>query len=611
VTSFAYDPANATAFFTNNHFDFRDLMAVDLRTGEVRRLLREARIGEIAFNPADRSLIGVRHEDGHATLVRIPYPYEAWTKLHEFPWEHVPTDLDVSPEGRLLSASVNDDRGEQYLRVWELDRVIAGDLRPLREFHFGQSVPENFAFSKDGRYLYGASYYTGVSNIFRCEIATGRIDAVTNAETGFFRPVPLADGRLVAAAYTADGFVPVAIEPRVLEDVSAIRFLGAELAQKHPVVREWQVPDPATIDDAKLVGPPSPYVPLERVRAVNAYPVLQGYRESVGFGVRVNAEDPLLFASLSVTASWTPDPDLPGNERGHLNVEGRYRGWRAGLFWNRTDFYDIVGPVERSRKGFAATLGRNWTLASDDPRKLELVADAGFYDRIDTLPWAQNIPTDFNRMFTLAAGLRFQELRKSLGAIEDEKGATASLIAHAHHANGETTPQVTAHFDWGVALPQPHASLWLRTAAGAGDASGEPSLARFYFGSFRNNWLDHGAPKRYRDVEAFPGFGIEEIAALRYLRGMAEWNLSPILIENGGTPGFHASALRPSLFAAGLLTHPGGGASHRRYASVGGQLDLALGVLHKYEMTLSAGYAVGFAGARRAGDEWMLSLKIM
>ena len=60
-------------------------------------------------------------------------------------------------------------------------------------------------FTQDGRYLYGSSYYTGVSNIFRYEVATGEVEAVSNAETGFFRPVPLADGRLVVLTYTGAG----------------------------------------------------------------------------------------------------------------------------------------------------------------------------------------------------------------------------------------------------------------------------------------------------------------------------------------------------------------------------------------------------------------------
>ena len=84
-----------------------------------------------------------------------------------FPWEHVSTDLDISPDGsRLKSATVSTDNGDQYLRVWDLDKVMKGDLKPLSEYRLGRSVPEGFVFSPDGRYLYGSSYYTGVSNIF-------------------------------------------------------------------------------------------------------------------------------------------------------------------------------------------------------------------------------------------------------------------------------------------------------------------------------------------------------------------------------------------------------------------------------------------------------------
>ena len=50
---------------------YRDLMAVDLKTGEERMLLEDARIGEIVFNPVDRSLWGVRQANGLAALVRI------------------------------------------------------------------------------------------------------------------------------------------------------------------------------------------------------------------------------------------------------------------------------------------------------------------------------------------------------------------------------------------------------------------------------------------------------------------------------------------------------------------------------------------------------------
>ena len=112
--------------------------------------------------------------NGIAVLVRIPYPYTEWIRsCTRFPTNHVPYDLDISADGKLLSASMSEVNGDQFLRVWELDKVLKGDVEPLSEFRFGQTVPESFVFTRDGKYLYGSSYYTGVSNIFRYEVATG------------------------------------------------------------------------------------------------------------------------------------------------------------------------------------------------------------------------------------------------------------------------------------------------------------------------------------------------------------------------------------------------------------------------------------------------------
>jgi hypothetical protein len=41
------------------------------------------------------------------------------------------------------------------------------------------------------------------------------------------------------------------------------------------------------------------------------------------------------------------------------------------------------------------------------------------------------------------------------------------------------------------------------------------------------------------------------------------------------------------------------------------QLDFHFSVLHWYETTLSAGYAVGFREGRHTASEWMLSLKLL
>jgi hypothetical protein len=611
VTSFAFDPASGTAFFSNYNGAWRDLMAVDVKTGEVRQLLKHARIGGMVFNPADRSLLGVRHDRGLASLVRIPYPYSKWEELFTFGYGLVPYDLDVSPDGRKLSASMSEVGGEQYVRVWDLEQMLAGKMKPLSEFRFGQSVPESFVFSKDGKYLYGSSYYTGVSNVFRYEVATGEVEAVSNAESGFFSPLPLADGRLVVLTYTSAGFVPAIIEPKPLKDLSAINFLGNEVATKHPVVTTWQVPPPSTVDEEKLIVRTGDYYPPANLGLANGYPVLQGYKAYGGVGYRLNFEDLVRYAKLSVTAAYTPTTSLSKDERTHAQVDYSYLDWKASVSWNRSDFYDLFGPTLRSRRGLAAIVEYSRPLSYEPPRTLDWKSKLAYYSNLDALPSSQNVGATFPRLATAETGLFFSEVRRSIGAVDDEKGLKWDVVLDASEAGGTTYPQLRGSIDFGIALPIPNSSIWLRNAAGVASGDRASPYTNFYFGGFGNNYVDSRTVKRYREYDSFPGFEIDEIGGRSFTRHMIEWNLPPVGFESIGTPDFHLRWLRPAVFASALWTEPGNPSLRNRYGSIGAQVDLSFNVLHYYDMSLSLGYAAGYRGGRRAGDEWMVSLKIM
>ncbi|MGD8906032.1 MAG: hypothetical protein PVG58_03980, partial [Gammaproteobacteria bacterium] len=284
VTATAFDPDSRTLFYTADNSAYRDLMALNVDTGESEMLFADLRVGELVFNRSDRSIWGVRHLNGLQTLVRMPYPYEEWFSVHTFSYGENLYDMDISPDGRLLSASYGNISGDQSLRIMEIETLLEGETRPIKEFNFGSAVPEGFVFSPDGRYLFGSSYYTGVSNIFRYEVATGDIQAVTNAESGFFRPVPLPDGSLIVFHYTGQGFVPAIIDPVPLEDVSAISFLGTRVIQAHPELAEWHAGSPAEVPLDELITGEGTYVPRENISLESVYPVVQGYKDSVGPG---------------------------------------------------------------------------------------------------------------------------------------------------------------------------------------------------------------------------------------------------------------------------------------------------------------------------------------
>jgi hypothetical protein len=285
VTSLAYDPDSRTAFFTNQNYAFRELLAIDVDTGKKRQLQKDARIGDLAFNRVDKSLWGIRHQNGFVTLVRIPAPYTEFNQVKTFRYGELIFDLDVSPDGELISASYGGIDGNQSVKVWRRSDLEQGNADdPVATLSLPPSVPENFTFTPDGKALLGNSYYTGVSNVFRLDIASGKYDVLTNAATGFFRPQLRPDGTLLVYDYTGDGFNPAIVTPEVKEDLANVRFLGTEVVKAHPELKQWGIGAPSKIPLDDLITQRGTYVPTKRMRFDAHYPILSGYDRSPAFG---------------------------------------------------------------------------------------------------------------------------------------------------------------------------------------------------------------------------------------------------------------------------------------------------------------------------------------
>jgi hypothetical protein len=610
VTALAFDEKNRTVFYTNDNNEYRDLMTVSLDGGKPQRLMKDARIGDLVFDETTSSLYGLRHQNGLVTLVRIPAPYDEWEDVHSWPYGMVPSEIDISPDGKLISATVAEINGRQFMRIYRIQELENGERVPLQQFDFGHAVPEGFVFSPDGRYLYGSSYYTGISNIFRYEVATGKIEAVSNAETGLFRPVPMSDGRLLVFEYTGDGFKPGIIEPVPLEDLSAIRFLGNEIVKKHPVVRDWAVGSPSEIEFDDLVNQRGMYQPPRELEVMSGYPVIEGYRDTVALGYRMNIMDPMGLNGLAATVSYSPDSSLDSDERLHADLEYRKLNWSFRYWHNLADFYDLFGPTERARKGNAFITRYDRALIYELPRRMDVEFSAAYYTDLDTLPNNQNVPTAFEELASGRAGLSYSHTRKSLGAVDHEKGFRWDAMGYADYANSDFVGKVRAGFDFGFALPIKHSSIWFYNSAGISSGDRDNSLANWYFGAFGNNYVDDGEIKRYREFYSLPGFEIDEIDGQDFAKSILEWNLPPIIFSEIGVPSFYLTWLRASLFGGVLMTDIGDSAHEETYSSLGFQIDLHFTIVHRLAMTLSAGYAQGYIDGKKYDDELMLSLKI-
>jgi hypothetical protein len=620
VTSLAFDPQTETLFFTSNNVTtYRNLEALDLHTGKTRMLFHAGRIGDIVFNPADRSLWGLRFVDGRDVLVRLPPPYNVWYRLYTFAPDEEAFDLDLSPDGTLASVSVS-GRGSRIgaphvtqVRVIRTDALVHGDATPLHTLTMGSAVPEGFVFSPDGRYLFGSSFYTGVSNIYRYELATEKLDAVSNAALGFFRPLALDDSRLIVLRYGAQGFVPTQIEAKPTEDLSAVTFLGERVAEKYPEVQSWVAQVPSTIRYESQIVSQGAYRPAHQLEFDSLIPVIKGYFDSVSLGANARFSDPIGWAWINVDTTYSPDNSLPSKERLHAIVTAHIPEWTAGVAWNRDDFYDLFGPTKRSLAGYNGYVSYDHFFIYDLPQTMDFVAKVAYYGDLVTLPGFQNVLSPTSTLFTTDFGLTSVDTRRSPGAVDDETGHIWSLKAHTYSAPGEFIPSIRGTFDVGFPLPLDHSSIWLRTGAAVSAGARDNPLSNFYLGGFGNNWVDSGAnggAQRYRELLGMPGFDIDALQGKSLVKAMLEWCIPPARFEALGSPGFYVSWARPALFVTALGTDLNDAAHRQEAYDVGGQLDFQLHVMHRFPMMLSVGVAQGFRGGGFATTEFMASLQV-
>ncbi len=610
VSSVAYDPETGTAWFTTDNYAYRDIVQIDTRTGKKNVILRDARIGDLVFNPADKSLWGVRHLNGKSSLVRMPAPYDKWNLVWASEFAQDFFDLDISPDGQLMAMTMGSTSGRQTLKVFRIEDLLANNTTEIASHQTGPAQPEGAAFSPDGKYIYFSSYLTGVSNIFRYEIDSGDWQAVSNAETGFVRPIPLKDGTLIVFEFTGEGFTPVRIQPEPLTEIATISFLGNRVAKKHDLRRKWSVGSPRKVDLKEVAPVESDYRPRRRLRVGSIYPIVEGFKDTAALGLHVNIEDPAYFNQLDITLSYSPGGNLGKGERFHADVAYKGLHWRGRYWHNDADFYDLFGPTKRARKGDAFIVGYERALIYDDPRELRIAAELGYYTGLDTLPQNQNVATGFENILGGEVSLSYTNTQDSLGSVDHEKGWRWNIATNVDRAGGDTVGRFHGGLDFGFALPIPNSSIWFYNSGGFAEGNRLNPLASYYFGGFKNNYVDDREIKRYREYDTFPGFEIDEIAARQFVKSVAEWNLPPLRFESIGTPGLFLANARTAFFGGALVTEPGG-MMERTVYSVGGQVDFNFTLAHRLPMALSVGYATGFESGSNRSDEVLISLKIM
>lgn len=610
VCELAYDPSAKTLFYTSDNNYWRDLNAVDVKTGKTKRLITDFRTGNLAFNKPDKSIWGIRHDNGISTIVKIDPPYNDWKAIYALPYGTDIYDIDVSPDGKLLTAAVANISGLQKLVVYEVEKLLNGNQESEELFDFDVSSPANFVFSENGKYLYGTSYYSGVSNVFRYDFEKKEMEILTNCETGFFRPVPVSEDSLITFRYTGKGFVPVWIADKTIEDASAITFLGQKIVEKYPQVTKWMPGSPADIDLNSVKTFEGDYNSWKNIGLASAYPVVEGYKDYAALGYRFNFRNELGYNGFDVTASYSPESTLDNDEKLHLGINYHFWAWKIHADYNSADFYDLFGPTKTSRKGYSLGLEYSKTLIYDKPKTLDIDFKIAGYGGLERLPDYQNVSATFDKLYTSKIGLKYDNVKRSLGAVDGEKGIRFHLNLRSNYVNSKLFSRIYGNFDYGILLPLNHSSIWLRTYFGYSSGYRANVFANFYFGGFGNNRVDYQTEKRYREYYSFPGIEINEIGGKTFAKALMEWTLPPVRFRRFGFLNLYCNWARFALFSSGIVTNPDEDLYKRELINIGAQLDFKLVIFSLLDSTFSLGYAAAFEKHYKPRKEFMVSLKL-
>jgi len=521
VTSLAYDTEQEKIFYSTHNGKWRSLRSLDLKTKENHELIEYSRTGDLAFNKADKSLWGIQHFSGRTTIVHIPAPYKKIVPIQTLQYGKSLYNLTISNDGKYLLGTLANAIGKQELALFNLHDFSLGKFEPEIIYEFEGSNTANFVFSDNRKYVFGTSYYTGVSNVFKINLETKKLDILTNTETGFFRPLQISEDSLFVFKYTSDGMLPCMIKIEALDDVEAIEFFGQKIVKDNPIVKDWLLPPVSSINIDSLNILEGVYSPVSEMQISGFYPIVEGYKDYAAFGYKFNLMDPIGLSNLKTTISYTPNPQIPEKERFHGNLDYSYWRWNLKATYNYANFYDLFGPTKVSRKGYSVSLKyKDEFIIHKSPETFDWsIRLAGYFD-LEKMPDYQNVDASFDKLFTGLFSLNYSFLTKSLGAVEDENGIAANFYFYNSLVNKEYIPKLFADFSLATLLPVKNSIFWLRLFSGVAFGDKDNLFTHFYFGGFGNNWVDYQDAQRYRSMESFPGFEINQLEAKNFAKVM-------------------------------------------------------------------------------------------
>lgn len=628
TTYLTLDKRHQRLIWSTRNSSWRGFCVMDLESGR-KKDYKYQRLNNIVYNNVDDCMYGLVSNEGRTFLVRYDSNFENRQILYTFPFGVSISDLDLSHNGKTLVMSKYENDGACSLITFSVKDLSDA----IYEYKTICTLPDanlsQFRFSADDSRLLGTSYYTGVANLWEIECREGaEMKLLSNIETGLFAPYMAADSTIYAYRFVRQGMQPVKLKYKVLEDCNAVSLLGQEAYEANSKELESLsvLKTPARhIEFGAVYDSIRVYEPLKHMKFTGAYPDISGFTDKSAWnkvtpvlGYHASFSDPLGISRINLSVGMSPWSRNEWKNRVHLMAEWKFWEWTFNASWNPTNFYDLVGPLRKSRKGYRIGAAYDKVHTTLRPFSWGWGANLNAFGDMDVLPLFQEIEIDkgISSFQTAGAYIVASKLKSSLGGVTAEQGWSARADASAYLAGGKLFPAISGNFDAGVLLPfMRNTSFWLRSAVGQNFGAANSAFGNDYFGGFRNNYVDYGDINRYRSVSALPGASIDAVKAHSFAKFTAELNLMPIRFKNTGALTAYPTYAQLSLFSSDLIANPWGKEPFHNHINVGAQLNVEIVFFNYFKTTWSLGYARVFN--QHAPDmpgnsgQWLFSLKLL
>ena len=215
-----------------NHFD--DLYVWNIEDEKETRLTRDARLSSPSYSSDGKSLVAVLTTDGTQNLAILELTQElkgkdlsdklTWRLLTHFKDGRQIFRPRFSPDGKAIVCATSD------LGTRDIYRYDIGNDRfePLIATEVDERDP---VMTRDGKWLYYACDRTGIFNLYRRNLESGRDEALSNVIGGAFMPTLTTDGSVGYAEFTSKGYgVYLVKEPQPVDPVGMV-YLGGDVRE--------------------------------------------------------------------------------------------------------------------------------------------------------------------------------------------------------------------------------------------------------------------------------------------------------------------------------------------------------------------------------------------